>query len=117
MAETLFGIDFSALMSDVFAGQLQTGTLGRASQTIDSYGQAVNTWTESAVEGVVSQWDDKTRVARGYPMEAVRVMILAQGVSRPSLQDRIEIGGATWRIIDVRSGAGSATYEIAGVPA
>ena len=115
MTVELFDIDFAELMSDVFAGQLEVATIERTSQTIDAYGQPVNSWTSSPAEGVLSRWDDRIRVARGYPMEAARIMLLAHGHLRPTVQDTIGIQGGTWRIIDVRSGAGAATYEIAGV--
>ena len=115
MSVKLFGIDFAELMSDVFAGQLEVATIERTSQTLDAYGQPVNSWTSSPATGVLSGWDEKIRTARGYPLEAARIMILSHGHVRPTLQDKIGIQGGTWRIIDVRSGAGAATYEIAGV--
>lgn len=117
MSVELFGIDFAELMSDVFAGQLEVATIERTSQTLDAYGQPVNSWTSSAATGVLSRWDDRIMAARGYPMEAVRVMLMAHGTLRPTLQDRIGIQGVTWRVVDVRSGAGAATYEIAAIPA
>lgn len=115
MTVEMFGIDFAELMGDVFAGQLEAATIERTTQTLDAYGQPVNSWTSSATEGVLSRWDDRIRVARGYPVEAARIMLLAHGHVRPTVQDRIGIQGGTWRVIDVRSGAGAATYEIAGV--
>lgn len=117
MSVKLFGIDFAELMSDVFSGQLETATIERTSQTIDGYGQTVNTWTDVSCEGVLSQWDHRVMAVRGYDARSVKVMLLAHGVERPTTQDRITIQGATWRIVDVRSGAGAATYEIAALPA
>lgn len=117
MSVELLGIDFAELMSDVFAGQLEVATIDRTSQTIDAHGQVVNSWSASGCEGVLTQWDDRVRAARGYDDRAVKIMLLAHGVTRPTTQDKITIQGATWRIVDVRSGAGAATYEIAALPA
>lgn len=117
MTVELLGIDFAELMHSVFSGQLEMATIERTTQTIDAHGQTVNSWTASSCEGVLSQWDDRIRTARGYDERAVKIMLLAQGVTRPTTQDKITIQGATWRIVDVRSGAGAATYEIAALPA
>lgn len=117
MSVELLGIDFAALMHSVFAGQLEPATIDRSSQTIDAYGQVVNSWTSAPCEGVLSQWDDRVRAARGYDDRTVKVMVLAHEITRPTTQDRITIQGVTWRIIDVRSGAGAATYEMAAVEA
>ena len=117
MSIELLGIDFASLMHSVFTGQIETATVHRAASTLDGYGQTVNTWTDVPCEGVLSQWDHRVMAVRGYDARSVKVMLLAHGIERPTTQDRITIQGATWRIVDVRSGAGAATYEIAALPA
>ena len=115
MSGELLGIDFASLMKSVFTGQLEVATIERTSQTIDAHGQTVNAWSASGCEGVLTQWDDRVRAARGYDERAVKIMLLSHGVTRPTTQDKITIHGAAWRIVDVRSGAGAATYEIAAL--
>lgn len=113
----LFGIDFPSLIDGVFSGQLELGTLETSTETIDDYGQPVHVWTAESVEGVVTAWDERVRVDRGYPAETIKIMLLAHGISKPANNAKITMRGQTFRVIDTRAGGAEATWAIAGVPA
>lgn len=113
---TLFGIDFPSLISGVFTGQIEGGTLYVIAETLDDYGQPEKSATGYNVEGVVTSWDEKTRVSRGYPMEAVKILMLAKGKPKPVKgRDEITMRGQRWRIVDVSDGGAEAVWLIAAV--
>lgn len=115
---TLFGINFPSLVSGVFAGQLEAGTLHAISETINDYGEPVRTPSNTAIEGAVSRWEEATRVSRGYPLEAVRIIMLAHGKPKPEKgRDEITIRSTKFRVVDVMDGGAEAIWIIAGVKA
>lgn len=114
----LFGIDFPSLISGVFTGQLEAGTLHVIAETLDDYGQAVRTPTSTAIECAVSRWAEQWRVARGYPLETIKIIMLANGKPKPEKgRDEVTVRGETFRVVDVMDGGAEAVWLIAAVKA
>lgn len=112
----IFGTDFSAEIASAFEGQLEAGTLHVITESIDTYGQTQKTSLEHAIEGTVSSWDERTRTARGFPLDAVQIMMIAQGKPRPVKgRDEVTIRGARMSVLDVMDGGAEAVWLIAGV--
>lgn len=112
----MFGTDFAAEMAAAFAGQLEAGTLHVVTVTLDAHGQSVRSAADTAIEGTVLRWDEKTRVARGYPLEAVQILMIAQGKPRPEKgRDEISMRSQRYRILDVMDGGAEAIWLVAGV--
>ena len=113
---TLFGVDIRALVGSAFSGQLQAATLHSPSRSIGAAGESLITWTDTAAEGVRTRWDERTRVARGYPMESVKIILIGATVSeRVTAEHEITIESVRWRVIDAMEGPVGATYTVAAV--
>lgn len=112
----LFGIDFPSLISGVFAGQLEAGMLHVIAEALDDYGQVTRTPTNTAIECAVSRWAEQWRVARGYPLETVKIIMIAKGKPKPEKgRDEITVRSTKFRIVDVMDGGAEAIWLIAAV--
>lgn len=112
---TVLGTDFAAEMSAAFAGQLEPATLHVATETVDGYGQSSRSFADTAIDATVTKWSEQTKVARMWPMETVKVLMLAHGKPKPGNSDEITIRSARYRILDVMDGGAEAIWNIAGV--
>lgn len=112
----LFGVDIAGIINDAFAGNLHALTLHKKSSSgVDAYGVPVTSEATHNGEGVRLSWDSKTATARGYPMDAAKILVLQNGVSEPAIGDAITIDSEKWRLIDVRKDPVNATWICAGV--
>lgn len=113
----LFGIDIQAVVGSSFKGQLRKFTLHAMAETIGPSGATVEVATNYPAEGIVSKWSAQTAVLRGYPSNAVKLLLLQKGLAvAPSLGHTITAAGGLWRIVDVEQDAGEATWSVAAVP-
>jgi hypothetical protein len=111
----LFGVDIKGLVLGAMSGQLNAATLHKRAVTIGDYGQTVATDTDHAAEGVRLAWKSDLALARGYPMDAVKILLLQDGIPDPDLDDHVTIMGARYRIIDRMKDPVDATWTLAGV--
>lgn len=112
---TLFGVDIKAIVLGNLAGQLRPVTLHKRTQTVGEYGETVSSDTNSAGEGVRLMWKTEIAHARGYPMDAVKILLLQNGIPEPTKDDHVSIGGERFRIIDIEKDPVDATWSLAGV--
>ncbi len=118
MSGEIFGVDIAGIILDTFDGQLHDLTLRKKTQSdVDTYGVPVVGVLEYPAQGVRLAWDSKTAVARGYPIDAVKILLLQDGIPAPDLDDEIDADGECWRVLDVRKGPVNATWAVAGVKA
>jgi hypothetical protein len=113
----IFGIDIAGIVNDTFAGNLLPLTLHKITEGgVDDYGQPTTTTVDHAGEGVRSNWKASVAVARGYPTEAVKILVLQNGPTpEPSLIDKVSIMSDTYRIIDIQKDPVDATWTLAAV--
>lgn len=111
----VFGVDIPLIIAGAFAGQLEPGTLHVVSATYDVHRQAVRAFADEPLEGFVDTWDERTRVARGWPAETVAIVVLARGITRPKQGDEVTIRDRRYRVLLVLDGGAEATWELAGV--
>ncbi len=113
---SLFGVDIKGIVLGAMDGQLRSATLHKRTLTIGSYGETTATTVNHATEGVRLAWTTETAVARGYPMDAAKILILQKaGIPAPTLTDHVTIEGKAWRIIDVMRDPVDATWTLAAV--
>lgn len=111
----VFGVDIAAIVNDTFAGNLHPLMLHKAASTIDSYGSPVTSYADHAGEGVRLKWKTETAVARGYPVNAVKILVLQNGIVAPSKDDEVTIMSERWRVIDIEQDPVNATWSLAAV--
>lgn len=113
---TLFGVDMQAVVGAALAGQLPPVTLHKAAVTTAASGDTVASFTDYAGEGVVSKWDVRILTARGWPMEAVKLLIpQASLAAAPTVNDEASAAGGRWRVVGVSQDAGNAAWALAVV--
>lgn len=118
MSNPIFGVNIAQIVNDTFKGNLHPLTLHKITQTFDAYGVPQNAIADHPGEGVRSSWKAAVAVARGYPNEAVKIIVLQNGVTpEPSLIDKITILGDQYRIIDIQKDPVDATWTLAAVKA
>lgn len=111
----LFGTDFTSAIGGAFAGQLLPGTLHKASTTRTESGATVATFVDHPCEGVRSKWSLGQSVARGYPANTVKLLVLQASLAvAPGLDDEITLAGGRYRVVDVDQDAGGATWSVFG---
>ena len=111
----LFGIDFKALTGDVFGGQLESAVVHVATETVAAQGNTVLVYVDTPAEGLLAQWKSEVMAKRGYPKDAAKIMLLQAKSPKPTNKDEITIQNRRFRIVDVREGAGNATWSLAAV--
>ena len=115
---SLFGVDIKGLVLGSLTGQLRAATLHKRTLIIGSYGETTATTVDHATEGVRLSWTEETALARGYPMDAAKILILQKAsVPAPALTDHVTIENKQWRIIDVMRDPVDATWTLAAVAA
>lgn len=113
----LFGVPISDIILGALGGQLQAVTLHKVTETVDEYGAPSRTFADHSGEGVRLKWDSQTAIARGYPADAVKILMLQNGVTEPGKGDELTVLSERWRVLDIRKDPVDATWTIAGVPA
>lgn len=111
----IFGTDIAAIVNSTFAGNLHPLTLHKASSVTDSYGAPSTTYSDHAGEGVRLKWKSETAVARGYPLDAVKILVLQNGITAPGKDDEVTIMSERWRVIDIEQDPVNATWSLAAV--
>ena len=112
----LFGVDVQAVIGGALAGQLPPVTLHKAATATAASGDTVATFADHAAEGVVSKWRARTLVDRGWPIEAVKLLIPQMSLDcTPALNDEATADGRRWRVVGVVQDAGNATWALAVV--
>lgn len=111
----IFGTDIAAIVNSTFAGNLHPLTLHKASSTVDAYGAPSKTFANHAGEGVRLKWKSETAVARGYPLDAVKILVLQNGIVAPGKDDEVTIMSERWRVIDIEQDPVNATWSLAAV--
>lgn len=117
MSNEIFGTDIAAIVNSTFAGNLHPLTLHKASSVTDSYGSPSTTYSDHAGEGVRLKWKSETAVARGYPIDAVKILVLQNGIVAPLKGDEITIMTERWSVIDIMKDPVDATWSLAAVKA
>jgi len=118
MGGPIFGVDIGALIRSTMRGQLHAATLHITATAIGGHGEPITSAEDYPCEGVRTAWDAKTMAARGYPMDAAKIIILQTGGLTPVKgQDRITITGETFRILDIERDAADATWTFMGIKA
>jgi hypothetical protein len=117
VSNEIFGTDIAQMVNDTFAGNLIPLTLTKVTEGgTDEYGNPTTTTADHAGEGVRSNWKATVAVARGYPLEAVKIIVLQNGTTpEPTLIDKITIMSNTYRIIDIQKDPVDATWTLAAV--
>lgn len=113
----IFGVDIAGIVYGAMSGQLHAVTLHKASETLDKYGAPTRTFVDHAGQGVRLRWNATVAMQRGYPADAVKILILQSDTPAPTIADEISVGGERWRIIDVTRDPVDATWVMAGVRA
>lgn len=114
----LFGVDIKGLVLGSLTGQLRPATLHKRTLSIGAYGESTATTVDHETEGVRLAWKTETMIARGYPMDAAKILLLQKaGVPAPALTDHVTIESKAWRIIDVMRDPVDATWTLAAVAA
>ena len=111
----LFGVPISDIILGAFSGQLQSVTLHKITSSLDIYGAPERFETNVSGEGVRLQWKTETAVARGYPKDAAKILVLQDGIDAPNKDDEITILGERYRIIDVMKDPVDATWTLAAI--
>lgn len=113
----LFGIDIRATVGSVLKGNLRKFVVHKVATLIAADGGTRLLWSDYSAEGVVSRWSTDVAVKRGYPLSAVKILILQHRLgAAPTTDDEITAAGCRWRITDVMQDAGEATWTVAAVP-
>lgn len=114
----LFGVDIARLVIGAFDGNMMAATVHKATTTIGAHGEPTISFANHTAQGVRTAWDSKTAAARGYPNDAVKIILLQDGEC-PAIAaaDEITIMGSRWRVLDRSQDPVSATWTVAGVPA
>lgn len=113
----LFGTDIAAIVYQAFNGQLHAVTLHKITETLDAYGSPSRVAADHVGQGVRLKWNAQVAVARGYPADAVKILMLQSDTPSPTTTDEITVGSERWRIIDVMRDPVDATWVMAGVRA
>lgn len=113
----IFGVDIASLVLASMGGQLHVVTLHKTTVAIDAYGDPVRTAVDHIGQGVRLRWKTETAAARGYPMDAVKILMLQSDIPEPTPADEVTVGGDRWRVIDVMRDPVDATWVVAGVRA
>jgi len=111
----IFGANIAAIVNRTFKGNLHPLTLHKITRATDAYGSPSLTEFNHNGEGVRLSWDTRLAVARGYPIDAAKILILQNGIPQPSNDDEITILGTRFRIVDTRSDPVNASWTCAGV--
>lgn len=113
----IFGTDIAGIVNDTFAGNLHPLTLHKITEGgVDDYGQPTTTTVDHTGEGVRSNWKASVALAKGYPTNAVMILLMQNGTTpAPSLIDTITIMGDLYRIIDIQKDPVDATWTLAAV--
>lgn len=111
----LFGADIGAEIYVAFDGELAPVTLHKVSTTIGSHGEPVMTEANHTGQGVRSRWDAKIAALRGYPLTAVKILMLQGDTPAPAIEDGVTYGGFKYRILDVTADPADATWTLAAV--
>lgn len=106
--DTIPSIVSGAMGGLVFA----TGSMKRVSaRTPDGRGGFDDTTTSVEVQGLVTNYSDRMRIAGGIPADQRKVLILAHGLATPPVpEDIITLGGRDWKIIEVTTDPAIAVY-------
>lgn len=113
MSNEIFGVDIAAIVSDVFTGKLHPLTLRKIARTTDAYGSPVETVTTHAGDGVRAKWRTETLIAKGWPLDTAKILILQNGIPEPAKGDEVVILGQTWRVLDIEQDPVNATWKVA----
>lgn len=113
----IFGIDIASIVNDAFSGNLVPLTLTKVTEGgVDDYGQPTTTTVDHTGEGVRSNWKASVALAKGYPTNAVKIIVMQNGTTpEPSLIDTITIMDDEYRIIDIQKDPVDATWTLAAV--
>lgn len=115
MSNEIFGVDIAEIVNGTFAGNLHALTLHRAAETVDDYGAAIRSFSNEAGEGVRLRWKSELLAARGYPLDAVKILMLQNGITAPKKSDEVTILGERFRVIDIEQDPVNATWALAAV--
>lgn len=117
MSNPIFGVDIAQIVNDTFRGNLLPLTLTKiVDGGTDDYGEPITTTQAYDGEGVRSNWKASVALAKGYPTNAVMILVMQNGIMpEPTLVDTITIMGDTYRIIDISKDPVDATWTLAAV--
>lgn len=111
----IFGVDIAGIVYSAMSGQLHAATLHKITETLDNYGAPSRVAVDHPAQGVRLQWNATVAMKRGYPADAVKILILQSDTPAPTITDEISIDGERWRVIDVERDPVDATWVMAGV--
>lgn len=111
----LFGVDISGLILSSLKGQLQAVTLHKITYSVNVYGAPNRFEANQAGEGVRLRWKTELAIARGYPKDTVKILLLQNGIPEPVKDDEVTVLGERHRIIDVEKDPVDATWTLAVV--
>jgi hypothetical protein len=112
---SLFGVDIAGIVTANLRGRLLPATLHKMTATVGAYGETSKTEASHNGEGVRLKWKSSLALERGYPLDAVKILLLADGFPKPTKEDEVVIMGDRYRIIDVETDPVEATWVLAGV--
>lgn len=108
--QAVFGAAFSTLFAD--------GVLHKTTLTDDGADGFAASSVDQPIKVMLESLSDQERVAVGLPRTAVRLTVLAAGLTGTiEIDDSVEVAGSTFRITQVAGDIAGASFALTGVPA
>lgn len=108
----------AALMAAVFGGIYLDATLHRPTITADGAGGGSTTYADEAVKVQLEAVTEAMRQAEGYTDKDVRILMLADGVTRPNSDCEVTVSGTRYSIQPpVGTDPAQSYYDMRGRPA
>lgn len=111
----LFGVDIAGIILDTFDGQLDRVVLYKVSGEVDERGITNRTAVAYEGRGVRLKWRAETALARGFPVNTVKVLMLQDGLPEPANDDELEVSGSRYRVLACDADPVNATWVLAAV--
>lgn len=114
----VFGVDIRAVVGSALAGQFPPLTVHSVTTTVSANGDTSAVSVDTPTRGLLTDYDDRVKLGRGYPSTTAKVSIPQASLPfAPVVGFEITARGRRWRIVDVRTDAGEAVWELAVTPA
>lgn len=91
--------DLAALFSQTLSPFYLDATLHRSTITQDGQGGGTRTTVNEAVKAQLEAATEAMRQAQGFTAVDVRILVLAQGVERPTTDNQITVAGVRYAIL------------------
>lgn len=106
-----------AIGGDVFPA----ATLHVATDMSNAAGETVKAFTDHATTGFVGEWKSDVAVARGYPVDAAKIVLVQGAYPKPEIGHEVTAARPLtgeilrYRVVGVSADPADATWSLAGV--